>query len=81
MCKLKRDSNQGVFVAQPVTNDAPANTAPSATQMLGGTSTQQASSATATANAVLPPFDYQNQKVRGVNLGGWFMMEVGIFLI
>jgi hypothetical protein len=81
MCKVKRDSSQGLFAAPPVTNNTPSNVAPSATQTLEGTSTHQASSATATVEAVLPPFDYQNQKVRGVNLGGWFMMEVGIPLI
>lgn len=24
----------------------------------------------------LPPFDYATRKMRGVNLGGWFLMEV-----
>src|SRR5271170_2179284 len=74
MCKVKRKSDQGVFVAQP---DPPTNAAPSVTQTLRGTSTRQSTDATTT---VLPPFDYGNQKVRGVNLGGWFMMEVGYSL-
>lgn len=38
-----------------------------------------APSPTAFVWRALPPFDYGRQKVRGVNLGGWFMMEVRVF--
>lgn len=36
----------------------------------------EAAAPSPTVRRALPPFDYGNQKIRGVNLGGWFMMEV-----
>jgi hypothetical protein len=75
-CRVKRQGMQ-VF-AEPTANaqgTSPVNgapePAPSTTQALGASP-----SSSAEAQVVLPPFDYANQKVRGVNLGGWFMMEV-----
>ncbi|KAG8828955.1 exo-1,3-beta-glucanase [Serendipita sp. 399] len=78
-CKVKRKDSPGVLIAQnpspvnpPTHNLAPSSSEtttvlPTSTQIVNG---NQTSSITR-----LPPFDYQTRKVRGVNLGGWFLME------
>lgn len=77
-CRVKRKEGQGILVAPTQTtstssaavidNVAPA---PTSTQDVNGTVNQDAVG----SPPPLPPFDYQNRKVRGVNLGGWFLME------
>jgi hypothetical protein len=69
-CKVVK-RQQGLFHISP-TDTSPAANPPTAATTSYATSTTT-SSPTPT---VLPPFDYGKGKVRGVNLGGWFMMEV-----
>ncbi|KAG8750908.1 exo-1,3-beta-glucanase [Serendipita sp. 396] len=77
-CKVKRKDSQGVLIAQnptPAQNAAPSPPAqttsnPTSTQIVNGSHNE-----TLLTFTRLPPFDYQNRKVRGVNLGGWFLME------
>jgi hypothetical protein len=83
-CKVKAKT-QGVLVVQQPDNTSPASAAPTTTQHeAGSTNTSQSSSSTPSptpvVQAALPPFDYGSQKVRGVNLGGWFLMEVSSYL-
>lgn len=75
-CRVKRQAMQA-FAAEPTATaqtssvNGASELMPSTTQTLGASP-----SSSPVAQAALPPFDYANQKVRGVNLGGWFMMEV-----
>jgi hypothetical protein len=74
-CRVKRQGVQAFAAAPTATaqGTSPVNDAPGATL-----STTQALEASPSSAPVLPPFDYANQKIRGVNLGGWFMMEVSV---
>ena len=69
-CKVQK-RQQGVF------NISPTSTSPATDLPTLASSTVISSSSTSTPTpTILPPFDYSKEKVRGVNLGGWFMMEV-----
>ena len=72
-CKLQK-RQQGVFHVSPTPTSAATNLSTLESSTVTSSSSSSAASATPT---VLPPFDYGKEKVRGVNLGGWFMMEVG----
>ena len=68
-CKVQK-RQQGLFHASP-TSTSPATDLPTPVS-----STATLSGSAASTPTALPPFDYSKEKVRGVNLGGWFMMEV-----
>jgi len=73
-CKIQK-RQQGLF------NISPTPTSPATNLPTPGSSTVIEPSSSSTPSAtptVLPPFDYNKEKVRGVNLGGWFMMEVSV---
>jgi hypothetical protein len=74
-CRVKRQGMQALAAAPTATaqGTSPVNGVPEATL-----STTQTLEASPSSTPVLPPFDYANQKIRGVNLGGWFMMEVSV---
>jgi hypothetical protein len=65
-CKVQK-RQQGLFHISP-TPTSPATDLP----------TLASSDTPSSTPTILPPFDYSKAKVRGVNLGGWFMMEVSV---
>ena len=69
-CKVQK-RQQGLFNVPP-TPTSPATNLPT----LESSTVILASSTPSATPTILPAFDYSKQKVRGVNLGGWFMMEV-----
>ncbi len=69
-CKVQK-RQQGVFNVSP-TSTSPATDLPT----LASSTAMLPSSTPSPTPTILPPFDYSKEKVRGVNLGGWFMMEV-----
>lgn len=82
MCKVKRKGSQETLVF-PTPDVSPPSPLPTTTQELGSppSSTHQDVASSATVAAYLPPFDYSTHKMRGVNLGGWFMMEASLLIL
>ena len=75
-CRVKRQGVQALAATPSNTAQAtlPVNNTPSPSV------TQEVVPSPVFEHMTIPPFDYANQKVRGVNLGGWFMMEVRAIL-
>ena len=85
-CRVKRQGKQAMEVTPNNTaqGTAPIDSvpSPSVTQAIVEHPTNTSLPAPIQSvfdHMTLPLFDYANQKVRGVNLGGWFMMEVRFF--
>jgi hypothetical protein len=74
-CRVKRKGGPDVQVDRPALNTTASTSALPNTATLADAATPSPIPSP-TVRQALPPFDYGNRKVRGVNLGGWFMMEV-----